>query len=150
MHRSPSANDGFEINVVGPLPLRSGEPRALLWLLKAGQMVLGSVRLGCEHPQVAVVRDLQLHSEASRSRQAYSAKLISAVAEYAREHGILKLKVHRNSRCEWLPQQLSMLGFSDAARSGDDMQFYLDLYKPLKRRHRAYPSHADAPFQLAC
>jgi hypothetical protein len=74
---------------------------------------------------------------------------MTAVAEYAREHGILKLKVNENSRCEWLPQQLSKLGFSDAARNDEDMQFYLDLYhRPVRKRDRRHPPRPE--FSMAC
>lgn len=135
MHRSKTY-DPLEIYVVGPLALEASDTRLLLWLAKSGDMALGSIKLHWEHSHTAQIRDLQLSSENMRSRQAHSAKLIGAVAEYAREHGILKIKVHRNSRSAAMLEQLIKVGFSDAARTSDDMQFYLDLYKPMSKRLR--------------
>ena len=142
MHRLIKTNDPLEVYVVGPLALEATDPRLLLWIAKSGEMALGSIGLHWEHSHTAHIRDLQVNTENPRSRQAHAAKLIGAVAEYAREHGILKIKVHKNSRSSGLMEQLVKVGFSDAARNSDDMQFYLDLYKPLSKRAR---THAVRP-----
>ena len=148
MYRLKKTNDPLDVHVVGPLALEAANPRLLLWLVKSGEMALGSIRLHWEHPQVAQVRDLLLNSDNPRSRQLHTAKLIGAVAEYANEHGILKLKVHRNSRSEGLGEQLPTLGFSDAARTSDDMQFYLDLYKPRSKRTRPQAVRPEGPQEI--
>lgn len=138
--------DGSEIAVTGPLALSAAEPGTLMWLAKAGGCVAGSVRLACDlHHHVATLKDLQLGGNKDQSRQAVSSKLLAAVAEYVREHGILKVKVHRNSRLDWIPQQLSRHGLSDATTRPDHMQFYVDLYRPVKKLHHLHRVNEHAP-----
>ena len=151
MHRVTHSVDGLDVYTVGPFSLHAAEHGTLLWMVKAGEMVLGSVRLTSDRRQVAELTDLVLHATDERTQQSHSAKLMCAVAEYARDHGILKLVVSEDSRRSWLPQQLSRLGFRDAARNSDeDMEFYLDLYhRPNRKRDRAVQA-AGAEYSMSC
>lgn len=142
--------DGFEVGVSGPLVLGQTGRQRLTWLAKSGACMLGSVSLVSEiRHHVGTLRDLQLFTESMASRQSVSGKLLAAVAEYAREHGVLKVKVHRNSRMEWVPQQLSRHGLTDASTGRETMQFYVDLYRPIKKLHAA-SSGSKQQAKLAC
>ncbi len=123
------------MTVTGPIVLGDPSAATLLWTAKAGHAVTGSVKLVLEPQGIAQLRDLDLLThETPHIRQTASARLLHAVADYCRERGILKLKVHRNSHFDFVPAQLTRFGFSDARRSNGKMQFYLDIYVPPKRR----------------
>lgn len=144
-----TTTEGMETMVFGPLALDPAEPGVLTWLAKAGPYPVGSVRLMAEHAQIAVLRDLQFSSDQPHTRQGISAKLLSAVADYAREHGILKVKVHRNSRMDWVRQQLAHYGFADAASGRDQMQFYVDIYMPVRKKPHIATERREA-MRMAC
>lgn len=85
MHRVTHSVDGLDVYTVGPFSLHAAEHGTLLWMVKAGEMVLGSVRLTSDRRQVAELTDLVLHATDERTQQSHSAKLMCAVAEYARD-----------------------------------------------------------------
>lgn len=149
--RSGKSASGFEIEMTGPLCLNAERPNLMTWLARAGACVVGSVKLLWEEKQVAVLCDLQVVG--GKDDWQVTTKLVAAIAEYARERGILKLKVHRNSSHEWLGGLLSRLGFKDAATSkstATPMQFYLDLYHSNRRRGREdTPVEQPASIRLA-
>jgi hypothetical protein len=136
MAKTDKVETGFKVEVEGPMCLSSATPNVMTWMAKSGGVVLGQVRLSWEHKQVAVLRDLEVSAE--KDRWGVMTRLVGKIAEFVREHGILKLKVHRNSAFEWLGGLLMRLGFKDAASTkvseSTPMQFYLDLYHGGRRR----------------
>lgn len=144
---------GMELN--GPLRLDSADSHVLTWLAKAGSYVLGSVKLVLEHDQVATIRDLQV-VEQSQCKQLICVSLIEGVAEFARERGVLKVKVHHNSSHEWIARLFSKLGFKDAelrSSSRTPQQFYLDLYHSTRKREtrpEAPEARTGSAFRLVC
>lgn len=143
------STEAFETRIVGPLALDPTDSRTLVWIANAGPTALGSVHLTCDRNHVATLRDLIVATGSQRTRLAVSARLLAAVAEYAREQGILKLKVHRNSSFEWVPQQLARYGFKDA--DNGRVEFYLDLYyRPGHHRPKHRTVHPNDEVRLAC
>lgn len=138
MAKERKFENGFDIEVSGPICLSSAAPNVMTWMAKSGGVVLGQIKLCWDQKQVAVLRDLEVLEE--KDRWGLVTKLVGKVAEFAREHGILKLKIHHNSAFEWLGGLLTRLGFKDAASKKvsqvTPMQFYLDLYHSCRRRGR--------------
>ena len=145
--KTGSPSEAFETRITGPLLLGS-DARTLTWLASAGPAILGSVKLVCEKPQVAQMSDLIVVSANQRTWQAISARLLAAIAEYGREHAILKLKVNKDSRFDWVPQQLTRYGYHDADSAR--MEFYLDLYYRPGHQRRSHVVKASDQPRMAC
>ncbi len=136
--------------VVGPLSLQASETKSLLWLLRAHQMTLASARLEIECPQVAVLTDLQLTAPDPDARQSHAARLMAAIGDFARDSGILKLRVKDGVCSERLAQHLVRSGFRDAQRLGDECEYYVDLYRRPQRRHYQRSQSPRNDFLMAC
>lgn len=139
------------VDVSGPLALTASEPQTLTWLARSGSKVVASVKLAVEQHQVGTVRDLEV-SEQTPLRQMVEVRLMESLAEYAREHGILKLKVDRGSGREWIGQLMARVGFRDAASRASThapTQFYLDLYRAVRRRTGWADQQAGRDFGVA-
>jgi hypothetical protein len=151
---SISRSEGSELRVSGPLCLSSDEPEALTWLAKAGSLVVGWVKL-CrgQHTHVGVLRELRL-SESARAPMAVAARLCSSVFEYARDHGLLKLKIHRDCAHECLHTALAHAGFSHDQRDNEGLavQVYVDLYRSPRTRLTREPSDSaqSGEIRMAC
>lgn len=135
-------SEGFELQISGPLCLSSDEPESLTWLAKTGSYVVGWAKLCRLQQQVGLLRELHL-SDSARNPLAVASRLCSAIFEYARDHGLLKLKIHQDCVHDCLRPALSHAGFShDEHRpTGSARQVYVDLYRGP--RHRLYQEPAE-------
>lgn len=144
MRGTPFAGKKIDkVELRGPLGLDSEKPRTKTWLAKIDQSVVASVTLVFEQDQVAEIRDLTLGDHPMK--QVAARRLIEAIGLHAREHGILKLKVHRESASEWVGKILTAGGFKDGNdRPGQHVptKFYLDLYASLKKPGAKAATHA--------
>ena len=120
------------------MKLDSAEPHVHTWMARVGPCVIGSVSLVLDHEHMATIRGLSVvekhpHCMLVRNR------LLEEVASYARDHSILKLRVHHNSAGPGTEAALSRMGFHDAGARASTriaMQFYLDLYHQTKKDAR--------------
>lgn len=142
MRANPTpTREGLDLQVSGPLCLSSDEPDALTWLIKTGSCVVGWAKM-CHLPHhVGTLRQLYL-SDSVRNPITIATQLLSAIFEYARDHGLLKIKVQRDCAQEhvWLRPALTSAGFSHShdqqIRPDRPLHVYVDLYRSPRRNSR--------------
>lgn len=125
-----------DVQVSGPLCLSTDEPESLTWLARTGSFVVGWVKLCRPNQHVGLLRELHL-SEPVCNSISVATRLCNALYDYARDHGLLKLRIHRDCMHECLYEALERAGFSHDGQgaSGRMVQVYVDLYRGPRGRH---------------